>query len=101
MIKSFQSDDLNKHKTKCMAIVCIDRLICISALFSKQIMGIGVEEEDKKSTWLEDAEWFTREGVYECARAIYGFTLNEFPQKKSIWLQAATFEKEHGTTEVR
>lgn len=25
--------------------------------------------------------------------------LNEFPKKKSIWLKAAEFEKEHGTVE--
>jgi pre-mRNA-processing factor 6 len=33
----------------------------------------------------------------ECARAIYAFALAEFPSKKSIWLRAAYFEKNHGS----
>ncbi|KAI6191739.1 PRP6-like protein [Aphelenchoides bicaudatus] len=65
----------------------------------KHVIGIGVEEEDRKSTWLEDADWFKRESAFECARSIYAFMLTEFPTKKGIWLQAANFEKEHGTVE--
>lgn len=62
-------------------------------------MGIGVEDEDKRTTWVEDAEWFSNQKAYECARAVYGFMLTEFPQKKSVWLEAIHFEKEHGTSE--
>ncbi|CAD5228302.1 unnamed protein product [Bursaphelenchus okinawaensis] len=65
----------------------------------KHVMGVGVEEEDRKTTWLEDAEFFTREKAYECARAIFGFMLTEFSEKKSVWLEAVIFEKEHGTPE--
>ena len=36
-------------------------------------------------------------GAYECARAIYAHALTVFPSKKSIWLKAAYFEKNHGT----
>jgi len=36
-------------------------------------------------------------GAYECARAIYTHALSVFPSKKSIWLKAAYFEKNHGT----
>jgi hypothetical protein len=36
-------------------------------------------------------------GAVECARAIYAFALQEFASKKSIWLRAAYFEKNHGT----
>lgn len=60
-------------------------------------MGIGVEEEDRKHTWMEDAEWFINENAYECARSIYAFTLNQFPKKKGIWSRAAFFEKEYGS----
>lgn len=67
--------------------------------FSKHVMGVGVEEEDRKHTWMEDAEWFVTEKAYECARAVYAFTLNTFSKKKGIWTSAAFFEKDHGTAE--
>ena len=71
----------------------------IEYVFSKNVMDIGVEEEDRKHTWLEDAEWFVAEEAYECARAVYAFTLNTFPNKKGIWTTAAFFEKDYGTPE--
>merc|ERR1719317_930239 len=63
----------------------------------KNIINTGVEEEDRKDTWLEDADSATAQGAYECARAIYAHALATFPTKKSIWLPAAYFEKSHGT----
>lgn len=36
-------------------------------------------------------------GALECARAIYAHALQVFPSKKSVWLSAAYFEKNHGT----
>lgn len=36
-------------------------------------------------------------GALECARAIYAHALLVFPSKKSVWLRAAYFEKNHGT----
>lgn len=65
----------------------------------KAVIGVGVDEEDRKDTWLGDAETCTQEGAYACARAIYAYALSIFPKKKSIWLRAAFFEKEHGTRE--
>ena len=65
----------------------------------KNIINTGVEEEDRKDTWLEDADSATAQGAYECARAIYAHALATFPTKKSIWLPAAYFEKSHGTRE--
>merc|ERR1711970_1254401 len=64
-----------------------------------KIIDTGVEEEDRKDTWLEDAESATTQGAYACARAIYAHALKTFPSKKSIWLKAAFFEKSHGTRE--
>lgn len=61
------------------------------------MVGHGVEEEDRKDTWLEDAEQCTQQGAHESARAIYAHALSIFSNKKSIWLQAAFFEKAHGT----
>lgn len=72
-------------------------LTCQSLI--RHVVGHGVEEEDRKDTWLEDAEHCTQQGAHECARAVYAHALSIFPNKKSIWLQAAFFEKAHGTRE--
>uniref|UniRef100_T1JN63 Pre-mRNA-processing factor 6 n=1 Tax=Strigamia maritima TaxID=126957 RepID=T1JN63_STRMM len=65
----------------------------------RTVIGVGVEDEDRKHTWMEDAEACASQGTYECARAIYAHALAVFPSKKSIWLRAAYFEKNHGTRE--
>jgi pre-mRNA-processing factor 6 len=65
----------------------------------KAVIGVGVDEEDRKDTWLEDADGCIQAGAYECARAIFAHALSVFPSKRSIWLRAAFFEKEHGTRE--
>merc|ERR1719147_607528 len=65
----------------------------------RNIINTGVEEEDRKDTWLEDADSATTQGAHSCARAIYAHALATFPTKKSIWLPAAYFEKAHGTRE--
>lgn len=65
----------------------------------KAVIGVGVDEEDRKETWLEDAESCINQQAYECARAIFAHALSVFPKKKSIWLRAAYFEKSHGTRE--
>ena len=69
-------------------------LTCQSLI--RHVVGHGVEEEDRKDTWLEDAEHCTQQGAHECARAVYAHSLSIFPNKKSIWLQAAFFEKVKG-----
>ncbi|BFZ22629.1 hypothetical protein BsWGS_25668 [Bradybaena similaris] len=63
------------------------------------VIGISVEEEDMKHTWMKDADSCAAHQAYECARAIYACALSHFPNKKSIWLRAAYFEKNHGTRE--
>lgn len=91
----------------------------------RAVIGIGIEEEDRKHTWMEDAESVSTNisrvslhanflsefdlfvclllfqcvahGALECARAIYAHALQVFPSKKSVWLRAAYFEKSHGT----
>ncbi|KAJ3189197.1 Pre-mRNA-processing factor 6 [Gaertneriomyces sp. JEL0708] len=74
------------HITVCQAII-------------RETVGMGVEEEDRKSTWMEDAESCVAHGSFGTARAIYAHALKEFPHKKSIWRRAAFFEKAHGTRE--
>ncbi|XP_053213024.1 pre-mRNA-processing factor 6-like [Panonychus citri] len=66
----------------------------------KNVIGIGIEDEDKKHTWMEDAENFANQGAIECARSIYNIAMKTFPMKKSVWLRAAYFEKNHGTRET-
>ncbi|XP_001951091.1 pre-mRNA-processing factor 6 [Acyrthosiphon pisum] len=63
----------------------------------KAIIGYGIEDEDRKHTWMEDADSCASQLAYECARAIFSHSLAAFPSKKSIWLRAAYFEKNHGT----
>ncbi len=65
----------------------------------KAVIGVGVDEEDRKDTWMEDAEQCINQKAYECARAIFAHSLTFFKSKKSIWLRAAFFEKNYGTVE--
>ena len=66
----------------------------------KATLGMGIDEEDRKRVWLEDAENATAKGCYDTARAIYAYALRVFPQKKGIWRRAAELEKAHGRTET-
>ena len=40
---------------------------------------------------------FLFQKAFECARAIYAHALSIFPTKRSIWMSAAFFEKDHGS----
>lgn len=63
----------------------------------KSIIEHNVEEEDRKHSWMSDAETCISQNAFECARAVFEHALSVFPRKKSIWLRAAHFEKNHGT----
>lgn len=65
----------------------------------QKVVSIGVDEQDKKHTWIADAESCEEHGFYECARAIYSVAIAQLPNKKGIWKRAAAFEKEHGSRE--
>lgn len=58
---------------------------------------MGVEEDERKHTWMDDAEKAVANGCIETARAIYAHALSVFKTKKSLWLAAANLEKQHGT----
>lgn len=64
----------------------------------KATLGQGVEEEDRKSVWMEDATSVISRQSFETARAIYAYALHQFPQSRSLWMAAAKLEKEHGTS---
>jgi len=63
-------------------------------------LPIGVEEDDRKTQWMEDAESFEARQCYESARAVYGYALSVFPGKKSVWIKAANLERHHGSHEA-
>ena len=65
----------------------------------RNIIGIGVEDEDQIDQWMEDAESCTSHEAIECARAAYAHALTKFPNNTDIWLSAAYFEKNHGSRE--
>ena len=47
----------------------------------QQTLSLGIEEEDRKRIWIEDAESFVARGCPECARAVYGQALQVLPTK--------------------
>lgn len=57
-------------------------------------IDVGVEPEDRKRTWLDDAENSVSRGALLTAKAIYATALKVFPTKKSIWLRAVALEKQ-------
>lgn len=65
----------------------------------RNIIGEGIDEQDQADTWIEDAQSCQHEGAQECARAIYTHARKLHPAKKQLWLEAADFEKKHGTRE--
>ena len=64
-----------------------------------QVVGYDVEEEDRKRTWIADAEECVKNGSIETARAIYAHAVEAFPTRKGVWRRAAVMEKQHGTSE--
>jgi pre-mRNA-processing factor 6 len=63
----------------------------------KATIHLDVEEEDRKTVWLEDAERAERGGFFEVARACFVVLLETFATSPSVWRKAAEFEKAHGT----
>ncbi|PAV79764.1 hypothetical protein WR25_27177 [Diploscapter pachys] len=65
----------------------------------KHVIGIAIEDQDKKATWLDDAKSFESQGATECARAVFEHMIDEMPQRQSVWREAAAFEKKYGTVD--
>ena len=63
------------------------------------VIGVDVEDEDKKRTWVADAEECIKNGSIETARAIYAQAMAAFPTRKGIYRRAASMEKQHGSLE--
>jgi pre-mRNA-processing factor 6 len=73
-------------------------LVCQAIV--KATLAMGLEEDDRKRIWLDDAQGSMAKGCYDTARAIYAYALRVFPQKKGIWRRAAELEKAHGSKET-
>jgi pre-mRNA-processing factor 6 len=69
----------------------------IAQAIVKATIHLDVEEEDRKTVWLEDAERAERGGFFEVARACFVVLLETFATSPSVWRKAAEFEKAHGT----
>ncbi|KAK0543071.1 U4/U6 x U5 tri-snRNP complex subunit Prp1 [Tilletia horrida] len=70
------------------------------AAIVKATIHLDIEEEDRRTVWVEDAQAALEKGHVETARAILAHTLEEFPDRQAIWRQAADLEKAHGTQET-
>jgi pre-mRNA-processing factor 6 len=73
------------------------------AAIVRHTIHLGLEEEDWRQTWLDDADACLNRPAgsisVETARAIYKRCIEVYPNKKSVWLAAAMLEKQHGTSE--
>ncbi|KNC76832.1 hypothetical protein SARC_10690, partial [Sphaeroforma arctica JP610] len=61
------------------------------------VIGLGVDDQDRKHTWKEDAASCTKNSAPECARAIHAHAVSVLPSKKSVWIDAAYHELNTGT----
>jgi pre-mRNA-processing factor 6 len=61
-----------------------------------EVVGRGVEAEDRLATWLADAEEAARRGAAETARAILAAAAAAFPGQARVWRRAAELEAAHG-----
>lgn len=60
---------------------------------------MGIEDMDRKRTWVADAEEMQKRGSIETARAILAHARDTFKTKKGLWRRSAQLEKAHGTRE--
>ena len=56
----------------------------------------GVEADDRKRTWLDDAASCLSRDSVEAARAVYAHALSVFPTKAGVWKAACDLERRHG-----
>ena len=65
----------------------------------KACADIGIDEDEREKTWLEDAVHFTEKKSFETARAILKHAISVYPKKHNLWIKLIEFEKQHGTKE--
>lgn len=62
-------------------------------------VGIGVDPQDQRSTWKNDAQRFEANGSIETTRAIFAHLLAKYPRRRQIWELAAAFERRRGDSQ--
>lgn len=67
------------------------------AAIVRTTIGQGLEDDEKKKTWLQDAENVLVQGHPHTARSILRHAVSLFPSKKSLWIDFALLEKNHGS----
>lgn len=82
-IKEAEQCETNKQIVTCECII-------------KETIGLDIDEEDKKSTWCNDAENAVTRGFIHVGRSIYKHATDVYPSKKSLWLKMANLEKRYG-----
>lgn len=65
----------------------------------KNTIELGLDPEDRKSTWLEDVDNCVINKSYITARAIFEYATTVFKDKKGLWRRAAQFELSTGDRE--
>ncbi|KAG5518227.1 hypothetical protein PMAC_003023 [Pneumocystis sp. 'macacae'] len=65
----------------------------------KAVLDQDLEEENKESAWINDAENAISHECFECAREIYAYGLKIFPKNEVLWKKAISIEKLHGNSE--
>ncbi|MCO5589774.1 hypothetical protein L7F22_043743 [Adiantum nelumboides] len=68
-----------------------------SASIVKATIAMDIDEEDRQTVWVEDAQACIERGRIATARAILAYTLRHFTEQASIWKIAADLEKQHGS----
>ena len=71
-------------------------MVLTCAAIVAAVAGLGVEPEDRRRTWLADADEMARRGSTETARALFAELQREFPAREDVWLEAAKLEKAVG-----
>ena len=71
------------------------------AAIVRNTIHLGVDLEDRQKTWMDDADTCLSKtpAMKETARAILAYALEQFPQKRMLWQQAALLEKDYGSAE--
>ncbi|KAN0062216.1 U4/U6 x U5 tri-snRNP complex subunit Prp1 [Thecaphora frezii] len=70
------------------------------AAIVKATMELDLDEQDRRTVWVEDAESAQEKGCIETARSLLAYTLKVFPDRSAIWRQAAELEKQHGSRQT-
>jgi pre-mRNA-processing factor 6 len=76
-----------------------DGNVCTAQAIVRHAVGLDLDQDDQRRTWIEDAQRAAGHKSIHVARATYAHALKTYPNKKDLWLKAAFLEKAHGSIE--